>query len=136
MNRALSQPRPLFGRGVIIEPSAGALGEAKNRSSPEWGGTEMPALLFVIGKANDSKPRRLRRSSLKKLHSLLVLHRLLPRRKRSEIPPLAGLRIDLPRIQTVFARLQFANHDVLLFLWMHQDKGAYMTAEKSKNIGR
>jgi hypothetical protein len=31
--------------------------------------------------------------------------------ERPEIPPAATLRIDLPRIEPIFAGLQFADHD-------------------------
>ena len=51
---------------------------------------------------------------LEVLHGALMLLGLRARRERAEIFSLASLRVFLPRIETVLARLQFSNHLQLL----------------------
>src|SRR5437763_9932508 len=51
---------------------------------------------------------------LEGLHGALMLLGLRARRERAEIFSLASLRVFLPRIETVLARLQFSNHLQLL----------------------
>jgi hypothetical protein len=48
--------------------------------------------------------------AFKVLHRALMRLGLLKRSKRSQVAAFAGLRIFLARIQTILARLQFANH--------------------------
>jgi hypothetical protein len=45
------------------------------------------------------------------LHGPLMLLGLLACGKRPEVPTLAGLWVDLPRIETILARPKFPNHD-------------------------
>src|SRR5882757_3665418 len=49
--------------------------------------------------------------SLEVLHRALVLFGGGPRFERAQISTALGLRIELPRIQTIFARAQFADHE-------------------------
>jgi hypothetical protein len=63
--------------------------------------------------------------SLKELHCALVLSRLLDRRERSQVPPLAGLGILLPRVQPVLARLQFADHASVRCLYLVKGLGQW-----------
>jgi hypothetical protein len=51
---------------------------------------------------------------LEVLHSALMLFSLFAGGKRSQIAALAGPRVRLPRVQSILARLEFADHDSLL----------------------
>jgi hypothetical protein len=44
------------------------------------------------------------------LHLTFVLFCLLARLKRTQVPPLSGLGIDLPRIEPVLAGLELSDH--------------------------
>jgi hypothetical protein len=48
--------------------------------------------------------------ALKVLHRALMRFGLLNRRKSSQVAAFTGLRVFFPRVQTVLAGLQFANH--------------------------
>jgi hypothetical protein len=48
--------------------------------------------------------------AFKVLHRAFMRFGLLNRRKSSQVAAFTGLRISFPRVQTVLARLQFANH--------------------------
>jgi hypothetical protein len=56
--------------------------------------------------------RALVRSMLafEKLNGAFVLLRFRARRKRSEVPPLAGFRVELSGIEPILAGFQFADH--------------------------
>jgi hypothetical protein len=49
---------------------------------------------------------------LEELDRALVLFGLLARGERAQVAALAGPGVDLPRIQSVLARLEFAYHDL------------------------
>jgi len=51
---------------------------------------------------------------LKELHCALMAFRRSPSRERPQIATFAGLGIGLPRIKTVLARFEFADHGCLL----------------------
>src|SRR5260370_4318936 len=47
---------------------------------------------------------------LEKLHRALVFLRRLERRKSTQVPSLAGLRVALPRVQPILPAFQFSDH--------------------------
>src|SRR5262245_21981388 len=52
-------------------------------------------------------------AALEILHAALVLLCLCPGRKRAQIAPATGLRVDLARVEPVLAGLELADHDRL-----------------------
>jgi len=50
-------------------------------------------------------------SVLEELHGLLVVFRLLKSVERTQVPALTDPGINLPRVQAVLSRFEFANHD-------------------------
>src|SRR5512133_156624 len=62
---------------------------------------------------------------LEVLHVALVLLRGLACRKRAEIAAFAGARVDLARVEAIFARRKLADHD-----------GAPESEREKKSIGR
>src|SRR5439155_14683773 len=76
-------------------------------------------------------------AALDELHGALVGLRRLARLERSEVPPLPGLGVGLPRIEPVFARLQLANHlhlRRLTCLTVSDAPGIRWAAERSKEM--
>src|SRR5262249_19669525 len=57
--------------------------------------------------------------ALEELHRPLVSFRVLTRVERAQALVLAGLRVQLSRIEPELARLQLADHGALLFLAFH-----------------
>jgi hypothetical protein len=73
----------------------------------------MPALQPDFATGTQALPVTSNSMVLEILHRFLVLLRRRPRLECPKIAPFPCLRIFLPRIQTITARLKFSDHDLL-----------------------
>jgi hypothetical protein len=70
------------------------------------------------------------------LNGALVFFRRAPGPESAEVPPPAGLGIDLPRIEPIFARCELSNHLTAPFDWHDLNKIDRLKPCKARSLGQ